>query len=139
MEELLKTPNLIVREDRTMNHQEPATIFFDKDSQLFTSFENNPLYEDHHFISSYEIDDNAANDFIRTGNIGESPETRKAKIDQDQRLKTVQERTQANEHSFYKTLPEDARIDNKQLREAKIFKAQLEADPNFQLTDKQKA
>ena len=80
VEKFLKTPNLIIREDGTMNHQETAIIFLDKKSQLFASFENNSLYENHYFITSYEIESAAVNEFIRTGNIGESLETRKAKM-----------------------------------------------------------
>ena len=113
-EDLLQTPNLVIREDGTMNHQEPAIIFLDPDLGLFASFENNPLYEDHHFITSYKIEEQAVNEFIRTSNIGESPETRKARIDQDQRLRATQERTRENKQSFYQILPEDARIGNKQ-------------------------
>jgi hypothetical protein len=138
VEEMLKTPNLIVREDGTMNQQEPAIICFDPDSKLFASFENNPLYEDHHFISSYEIDDDAVKEFIMTGNIGENPETRKAKIDQDQKLKAAHERIRENANSFYQTLPQDARIGNKQLREAEALKQKLKEDPKFQLTEKEK-
>ena len=138
VEEMLKTPNLIVREDGMMNQQEPAIICFDPDSKFFASFENNPLYENNHFISSYEIDDNAVTEFFTTGNIGESRETRKAKIDQDQRLKAAQERRRDNEKSFYQTLPEDARIGNKQLREAEALNQKLKEDPKFQLTDNDK-
>ena len=138
VEEMLKTPNLIVREDGIMNQQEPAIICFDPDSKLFASFENNPLYEDHHFISSYEIDDDAVKEFIMTGNIGENPQMRKAKIDQDQKLKAAQERMRENANSFYQTLPQDARIGNKQLREAEALKHKLKEDPKFQLTEKEK-
>ena len=138
VEEMLKTPNLIVREDGIMNQQEPAIICFDPDSKLFASFENNPLYEDHHFISSYEIDDDAVKEFIMTGNIGENPQMRKAKIDQDQKLKAAQERIRENANSFYQTLPQDARIGNKQLREAEALKQKLKKNPKFQLTEKEK-
>lgn len=139
VEEFLKTPNLIVREDGTMNHQEPSIIFFNEDSRLFVSFENNPLYKDHHFINSYKIIPEAVEEFRETGNIGESPETRKLKIDQDQRLKAAQERIQTNQKSFYLTLPEDARLGNRQLREAEMLQEQLKVDSNFQLTDKEKS
>jgi hypothetical protein len=94
IEDLLQTPDLIVQEHGTMNHQESATIFLDPDSTLFASFENNPLYENHHFITSYKIHKDAVNEFIKTGNIGESPETREAKIDQDQRFKAIQKQIQ---------------------------------------------
>jgi len=129
VEEIFKTPDLIVREDGMMNQQEPAIIFLNPDSKLFASFEKNPLYENYHFISSYEIDDNAVYEFLTTSNIGESPETRKAKIDQDQKLKAAQERVRENANSFYKTLPQDARIGNNQLGEAKAIKQKLQDTP----------
>ena len=40
--------------------------------------------------------------------------------------------------SFYQTLPQDARIGNKQLREAEALKHKLKEDPKFQLTEKEK-
>lgn len=112
VEKMLKTADLVVREDEMMNHQEPAIIFFAPKLKLFASFENNVLYEDHYFISSYEIDGNAVKKFIRTGNIGESRETRKAKIDQNQKLKSVKERMQKNKNSFYQILPKNLIISN---------------------------
>jgi hypothetical protein len=139
IEDLLQTPNLIVQEHGTMNHQESATIFFDPDSTLFASFENNPLYEDHHFVTLYKINKDAVNEFIKTGNIGESTEMREAKIDQDQRLKAIQKQIQVNEQLFYQILPKDAHIGNKQLREVEKLQEQLQADPNVKITAKEKA
>ena len=138
IEDLLQTPNLDIRKDGTMNHQEPAIIFLNPDSGLFASFENNPLYEDHHFITSYKIDSEAVNEFKTTVNIGESPETRKRKIDQAQKLKAAQERIQGNKKLFYQTIPEDARMGNKQLRETEVLNQKLTENPKFRLTEKEK-
>lgn len=89
VEEFLKTPNLIVREDGTMNNQEPSILFLDKDSGLLASFEKNLFYDKYHFISSYEIDEDALKEFIRTGNIGASPAERQAEKDWLQRLQAA--------------------------------------------------
>ena len=75
VEELLKTPNLIVHEDRMMNQQESAIIFGDKEFYKIAAFENNPLYDKHYFISVYSLEESAFDKFVETGNIGESPET----------------------------------------------------------------
>ncbi|MFT4851083.1 MAG: hypothetical protein ACI83B_003647 [Sediminicola sp.] len=63
----------------------------------------------------------------------------KAKIGQDQRLKAIQKRIQVNDQLFYQTLPENVRIDNKQLREVERLQEQLQADPNVQINAKEKA
>lgn len=41
IEDLLQTPNLGIRKDETMNHQEPTRIFLNPDSGLLVSFKNN--------------------------------------------------------------------------------------------------
>jgi hypothetical protein len=136
LEILLSKPNLVIREDGTLNKQERTINIGEPESRGIVSFENNPLYEDHHFISSYPISDKAFKTFKETGNIGSSPEEKKAEIDVFQKKQAEIERTTSS--SFYSSLPEDARIGNQQLREAEVLKAQLEVDPNFQLTDKEK-
>ena len=40
--------------------------------------------------------------------------------------------------SFYSSLPEDARIGNLQLREVEAIQKQLQEDPTFPLTEKEK-
>ena len=61
------------------------------------AFENNSLYEDHHFIVASQIDQIWLDKFNKTGNIGESSETKKAKIDEAQKLKAAQERIRENQ------------------------------------------
>lgn len=96
------------------------------------------LYKDHHFISSYAIDDDAVIDFLRTGNIGSSPEERAAEMNETQRKQAQLEREASNARSFHSSLPKDARIGNKQLREVEVIQEQLKEDPNFPLTEKEK-
>lgn len=43
-----------------------------------------------------------------------------------------------NANSFYQTLPQDARIGNKQLSEAEALKQKLKKGPKFPLTEKEK-
>jgi len=74
VESLLSKSNLVIREDGKLNKQEPTINIGDPESQGIVSFENNPLYEDHHFITSYTISKEAFETFEETGNIGSSPE-----------------------------------------------------------------
>lgn len=55
LEIIVSKPNLVIREDGTLNKQEPTVNIGDPESWAIVSFENNPLYEDHHFISGYLI------------------------------------------------------------------------------------
>ena len=48
------------------------------------------------------------------------------------------ERERKNESSFRSSLPEDARLGNKQLREAEVLNQKLKEDPSFQLTEREK-
>jgi hypothetical protein len=122
IENLLQTPNLIGPKYGTMNKQEPAIIFLEPDLRLVVAFENNPLYDKHHFISSYQISEPAVKEFIRTDNIGQSREMRIAKLDQNRKLKAAQEEIRKNEKLFYQSLPADARMSSKQLHEVENFK-----------------
>ena len=138
VEILLSKPNLVIREDGTLNKQEPTINIGDRESLGIVSFENNPLYEDHHFITSYPISPEAFEDFAQTGNIGKSPEEKAQKINELQKTRAQAEREKKTVRSFYTSLPEDAHIGNQQLREVKTIQEQLKEDPNFPLTEKEK-
>jgi hypothetical protein len=123
---ILSKPNLVIREDGTLNKQEPTINIGDPESLGIVSFENNPLYEDHHFISGYPISEEAFETFKETGNIGSSPEERKAQeINELQRTQAQAEREKTTARSFYSSLPEDARIGNQQLREVETIQERL--------------
>jgi hypothetical protein len=112
LEILVSKPNLVIREDGTLNKQEPTINIGDPESLGIVSFENNPLYEDHHFISGYPISEEAFEAFKQTGNIGISQEERAQEINELQRTKAQAEREKTTARSFYSNLPEDARIGN---------------------------
>jgi len=137
-EMLLSKPKLVIHEEGTLNKQEPTINIGDPESLGIVSFENNPLYDKHHFISCYIVSQKAFDDFVETGEIGISPEERKMKIDAFQKKQAQAEREKENAHSFYSSLPQDARIGNKQLGEAEALKQKLKEDPKFQLTEKEK-
>ena len=138
VETILGKQDLVTREDGTLNKQEPTINIGDPETFGIVVFEKNPLYDDHHFITSYPVSPEAFEDFEKTGEIGLSPEEKKAKIDAFQKKQAQAEREKKNARSFYSSLPEDARISNQQLREVEDLKTELEADPNFELTDTQK-
>jgi len=137
IENLLQQPNLIVRKDGTLSKQEPTINIGDRKSRKIVSFENNPLYDKNHFISSYGITPEAFDDFEATGNIGLSPAEKKVKTDESQKKKYKRE--QENASSFYSKLPNDAKISDSKLREVEMLQEQLKTDSNFQLTDKEKS
>ena len=85
MEELLKTPNLIVHKDGMMNQQKSAIMFGDKESYKIVVFENNTLYDKHHFISSYGLEESAFDKFAETGKVGLSLEKRRVVLDNVQK------------------------------------------------------
>jgi len=138
IESLLSKPNLVVHKNGTLNKQEPTINIGDPESLGITVFENNLLYNEHFFISAYKISDKVFDEFKETGNIGISPEKRKA-----MKLEIASQKEQAGkgktaEQAFYSTLPEDARIGNKQLREVETLQEQLKQDPSLSLTEKEK-
>ena len=139
LESLVSKQNLVIREEGTLNKQEPTINIGDPESLGIVVFENNPLYEDHHFISGYPISEKAFEAFKETGNIGSSPEERAQEINELQRTKAQAEREKSTERSFYSNLPEDARIGNKQLREVETIQEQLKQDPSISLTEKEKS
>jgi hypothetical protein len=139
IENLLQHPNLIVRKDGTLSKQEPTINIGDRKSRKIVSFENNPLYDKNHFISSYEITPEAFDDFEATGNIGLSPAEKKIKTDKLQKKLAQMQKEAANTNSFRSSLSEDARMSNSQLREVEMLQEQLKIDSNFQLTDKDKS
>ena len=138
VESLLSKSNLVIREDGRLNKQEPTINIGDPESRGVVSFENNPLYEDHHFITSYPISEEAFETFEETGNIGSSPEERAQEINELQRTRAQAERERTTASLFYSSLPEDARIGNQQLREVETIQEQLKENTSFSLTEKQK-
>jgi len=138
LENLLSKPNLVIREDGTLNKQEPTINIGDPESLGIVSFSNNPLYEDHHFISGYTISEEAFETFKETGNIGSSPEERAQEINELQRTQAQAERERKAARSFYSSLPEEARIGNQQLREVEAIQERLREDPKSPLTEKEK-
>jgi hypothetical protein len=56
------------------------------------SFENNPLYEDRHFISGYPISKKAFKIFKETGHIGSSPEEKAQEINKLKKTQAHAER-----------------------------------------------
>ena len=138
VESLLSRSNLVIREDGTLNQQEPTINIGDPESRGIVAFENNPLYENHHFITSYPISPEAFKEFEEKGNIGSSREERAAEMNETQRKQAQLEREASNARSFHSSLPEDARIGNQQLREVEAIQEQLKEDPNFPLTEKEK-
>lgn len=138
LENLVSKPNLVIREDGTLNKQEPTINIGDPESLGIVSFGNNPLYEDHHFISGYPISEEAFETFKETGNIGSSPEERAEEINELQRTQAQAERERQAARSFYSNLPEEARIGNQQLREVEGIQERLREDPKSPLTEKEK-
>jgi hypothetical protein len=138
LESILAKPNLITRKDDRLCKQEPTINIGDPESLGIVAFENNPLYEDHHFISGYRISKEAFKVFEESGEIGMSPEERKAAIDEYQKKQAQAEREKTTARSFYSSLPEDARIGNQQLREVETIQERLRDDPNYRLTEKEK-
>jgi hypothetical protein len=138
LENLVSKPNLVIREDGTLNKQEPRINIGDPESLGIVVFENNPLYEDHHFISGYPISEEAFETFEETGNIGSSPEERAQEINELQRTQAEREREREAARSFYSSLPEEARIGNQQLREVEAIQERLREDPKSPLTEKEK-
>ena len=123
----------------TLNKLEPTINIGDSKTKTIVSFENNPLYDKKHFISSYRISSPAFDDFKATGNIGLSPAEKKVLTDEFQKEQAKAEREQENASSFYSKLPNDAKISHSQLREVEMLQEQLKRDSNFQLTEKEKS
>jgi len=135
---LLSKSNLVIREDGTLNKQKPTINIGDPESLEIVSFENNPLYEDHNFITSYHISKEEFETFEETGNIGSSPKEKAQEMNELQITRAQAERERTTACSFYSSLPEDARIENQQLREVETIQELLKEDPSFSLTENQK-
>ncbi len=138
VETILSKQGLVVRKDGTLSKQEPTINIGDPETRGIVSFENNPLYDKYHFISSYPVSPEAFDHFVETGEIGLSPEERKAEIDAYQKKQAQAERKRTTTGAFYSSLPEDARIGNQQLREVETIQERLREDPNSPLTEKEK-
>jgi len=139
LEGLLSKKNLIVHKNGTLNKQEPTINIGDPESLGVIAFENNPLYENHHFISGYPISEEAFERFNKTGNIGISPEERKLDLDVFQKKKAQKETEKEITKLFYTNLPENARIGNQQLREVASLQEKLDKNPCISLTEKEKS
>lgn len=138
VEMIVSSPNRVIRRDGTLSRQEPTINIGEPESLAIASFENNPLYVDHHFISCYPISRDAFDAFEETGNIGSSPEERAQAANELQRTQALEQRERARERSFHRYLPKEARIGNQQLREVEILQEQLRQDPSLSLTEKEK-
>ena len=129
METILLKQDLVVRKDGTLNKQEPTINIGDPETQGILSFENNPLYDKYYFVSGYPV-----SKFEETGEVGLSPQERKAMIDAFQKKQAKAERERTTAHSFYSSLPKEAR--NQQLREVEAIQERLKEDPKSSLTEK---
>lgn len=139
LEGLLSKKNLIVHKNGTLNKQEATINIGDPESLGIIAFENNPLYENHHFISGYPISEKAFEIFNKTGNIGVSPEERKLNLDVFQKKRAQKETDKTITKLFYTNLPENARIGNQQLREVESLQKKLDEDPCISLSEKEKS
>lgn len=110
VETILAKQNLVVHKDGTINKQEPTINIGDPETRAITAFENNSLYDKHRFISSYPVSYEAFDHFKKTGNIGLSPEEKKAKIDAFQKKEAQAEIERTTAPSFYNSRAEYARI-----------------------------
>ena len=112
VETILSKQGLVVRKDGTLHKQEPTINIRDPETLGIISFENNPLYDKHHFISSYPVSPEAFEAFKETGNIGISEEERAEEINELQRTQAQAERERQVARSFYNNLPEEACMGN---------------------------
>lgn len=113
-----------------MNKQESTSIYIDANSRQMVVFENNLLTNTHLFISTYPISEKAFAEFIATGTIGLSLQERKLMLDDMQKMKAERTLAKENVKSFYRNLPNDAKISKKQLNEAKMLQEQLKTSTN---------
>lgn len=134
----MRKPNLIIKKNGTLNKREPIIGYGDPELMEIVAFEKNPIYNKYHFISSYPVSPEAFEIFVDVGNIGQSQEEKMAKINDLLRIQAQTNKKIANAGLFRSTLPKNARLGNKQLPQIKRLQNQLEADPNFQLTIKEK-
>ena len=119
VERTLNKPGLCVHRNGTMNRQEPAIIFGDPQTRIIVAFENNPLYRIKSFISAYKIDPSGFKEFIETGNVGLHPTERKQLNAKFSENKVNLGTYKSMKSKFFKQLPEDARLSNKQIKEGK--------------------
>lgn len=138
VETIFAKPDLVVRKDGTLNKQEPTINMGDPETLGIVAFENNPLYDKKRFITSYTISEKAFERFEKTGCIGMILLKRAAGINELQRLQMQAQRKWYNASSLHKSLPEDARIGNQQLREDEALNQKLMEDSKFPLTQKEK-
>ncbi len=137
---ILKVPlsNLYIEFNGTMQQRESAHIIVNELTNHVVCFENNPLYPDEfHFISSYVLSDTQIDELKSTKNIGLSDEERIELINELQRERAAEERRLANERSLFRYMPPEARLSNKQRREAADIRQQLLENPNLELTQQQ--
>jgi hypothetical protein len=103
VETILGKSDLVMRKDGTLNKQEPTINMEDPEILRIVTFENNPLYDKHRFITSYPISEEAFETYEKTGNIGRSPSERAQEIDELQRTQALLEREASNARSFLKS------------------------------------
>ena len=112
LENRVSKPNLVISEDGTLSKQEPTINIGDPESLEIVLFENNPLYEEHSFISGYPILEEALETFKETGNIVSSPEEKAQEINESQITQAQVERERQAARLFYSNLPEEAHTKN---------------------------
>lgn len=135
IENILAKPNLIIYPNGQMNKQEPAEIFVDPETQNIVAFESNPLYPDRHFITSYGVvSEDRYIELLKTGKLGMSREERASQKVQE-KLAVLENQKKATK-ALFNSLPPEARITNSQLAEAEKIQQELNNNPNFPLTEK---
>lgn len=132
-------PDFVHKPNGTLNKQEKAEIFGDPKTRRIVAFEKNALYENFRFISGYSISQDAFDDFVITGNVGMNPAERIAEKNKTQQEIQQQARELSNSRLFSSSLPEDARIENKQLREAELIRQKMDMGQDFLLSEKEQS
>ena len=122
LETILAKPNLVICEEGTLNKQEPTINIGDPETRGIVSFENNLLYEDHHFIRGYPISKEAFEVFKEIGNIGLSPAEIKLKIDTFQKKRKQKEKKQLQDR-FIVVYPKMPALGISNYVKLKLFKS----------------
>lgn len=138
LEKVLAKKNLIVHKEALFTKNESTHIFGDPESHIVITFENNPNYQDHYFISGYNIRPEKFELFKETGHLGTSKKEKNEGSIIAQNNKVQLAKKKLNDKLFYSKLPSNARISNKQLRQVEELHQQLKYDQNTPLTNKQK-
>jgi hypothetical protein len=132
---------IVIRESGRMNEREDAYVAGDRRTLSIIAFEKNFLYkEDTHFISGYPVSSTAFEKFVRTGEIGMSYQQHEQMAREKEMMREkVKAKSLTSPYSQpYKTMPEKARISNKQLREVQEIEFRLKMDPHSIITAAEK-